>query len=205
MLCPLQECTMRGCCPQHTSWRTMVVLPDGAIHYSVYSIFKNQKMLFSAGGHQELIQERFQISRKSNAVAAALEFFKESKSPQEFEHDRDARRKIIAEQSGKAALQFKAVEQAGHAASSEVVHGSYLSTILYSSEPKTGTPEKGLDELMTLVMLIVVCSSEALGHLLVKQFPDLPSPSLLIDAGKTFMSMELPEASDLIDRAYSRG
>lgn len=173
-----------------------------AVLYSVYSVFKNQKRLFSAGSHQEIIQDRFQISRKSEVVAEALDYFKKTKSIQEYEHGRSARCEIISARSRKAGIQFQAVDQAGHSVSSEIVHGSYLSTILFSDEPRSGTPEKGLDEATTMIMTIFILSSEALGHLLVELFPGLPSPPLLIEAGKTLMRFEVPEKMDLINRAY---
>jgi hypothetical protein len=173
-----------------------------AIHYSVYSLFKNQKKLFSAGGHQEVIQERYNISRKSEVVAEALAYFEKAKSSQEFEHDRLERCEVVNSKSLKAGILFQSVEQSGHSIASEVVHGSYLSTILFSIEPRNGTVQKGLDEVTSSIMTIVVLSSEALGHLLVKLFPEIPSPPLLIDAGKTFLELEVPEAIDLISRAY---
>jgi len=173
-----------------------------AIHYAVYSVFKNQKRLFSAGGYQEVIPGSLKVSRKSKEVAEALKYFEKAKKLQEFEHDRHERCEIIGNVSKRAALHFKSVEQAGYSLSSEIVHGSYLSTILYSDQPLDGTPEKGLHETTTWIMIAFVFSSEALGHLLGRVCPSLPSPPILIDAGKTFMKFEVPEATDLINRAY---
>lgn len=184
------------------------VLSDGgpaakqAIHYAVYSVFKNQKRLFSAGGYQELITSGLKVSRNSKEVVDALDYFKKAKSVREFEHDRPERCEIIGSISRKAAIHFQSVEQAGYSLSSEIVHGSYLSTILYSDQPKDGTPERGLRETTTWIMIAFVFSSEALGHLLCSICPSLPSPPILVDAGKTFMKFEVPEAADLINRAY---
>lgn len=184
------------------------VLSDGgpaaerAIHYAVYSVFKNQKRLFAAGGYQEVIPSSFKISRKSKEVTEALEYFKNAKSVQEFEHDRQARCKVIGIVSKRAEILFQSVEQAGYSLSSEIVHGSYLSTVLYSDQARDGTPEKWLRETTTWIMIAFVFSSEALGQLIRILFPSLPSPPLLIDAGKTFMKFEVPEAADLINRAY---
>ncbi|MCZ4270646.1 DUF5677 domain-containing protein [Rhodobacteraceae bacterium G21628-S1] len=185
------------------------VLADGgpaakqAIHYAVYSVFKNQKKLFSAGGYKELIPEILKISRDSKEVSEALEYFKNATSVREFDHDRQGRCKVIGKVSKKAEMHFQSVEQAGYSLSSEIVHGSYLSTVLYSDQARDGTPEKGLQETTTWIMIAFVFSSEALGHLLRSLCPSLPSPPLLIDAGKTFMNFEVPEAADLINRAYS--
>jgi hypothetical protein len=184
------------------------VLSDGgpaakqAIHYAVYSVFKNQKRLFSAGGYKEVIPGKLKLSRDSKEVADALEYFNKAKSVREFEHDRQGRCEVIGKVSKRAALHFQSVEQAGYSLSSEIVHGSYLSTILYSDQPRGGTPEKGLHETTTWIMIAFVFSSEALGPLLRIVCPSLPSPPLLIDAGKTFMKFEVPEAADLINRAY---
>lgn len=186
------------------------VLSDGgpaakqAIHYAVYSVFKNQKRLFSAGGYKEVIPGRLKVSRKSKGVAEALEYFKNAQSVREFEHDRHERCKAIGNVSKRAAIHFQSVEQAGYSLSSEIVHGSYLSTILYSDQQGEGTPEKGLHETTTWIMIAFVFSSEALGHLLHSLCPSLPSPPILIDAGKTFMKFEVPEAADLINRAYGK-
>ena len=173
-----------------------------AILYSAYSVFKNQKKLFSVNGYRKVIKDKFPIPRKSEIVVEALDYFKKARSIREYEHDRAARREIVGARSIKAGMQFQVVEQAGHSISSEVVHGSYLSTILFCDEPKIGTPEKSLDEATTMIMTISILASEALGHLLVELFPDLPSPPLLIEAGKTFMKMEVPEAINLINRVY---
>ncbi|WP_296645083.1 hypothetical protein [Roseinatronobacter sp.] len=184
------------------------VLSDGgpaakqAIHYAVYSVFKNQKKLFSAGGYKEVIPGRLKVSRESKEVVEALEYFKNARVVREFEHDRHERCEVIGKVCKKAALHFQSVEQAGYSLSSEIVHGSYLSTILYSDQPREGTPETGLHETTTWIMIAFVFSSEALGHLLRNICPSLPSPPLLIDAGKTFMKFEVPEAADLIDCAY---
>lgn len=184
------------------------VLSDGgpaakqAIHYSVYSVFKNQKRLFSAGGYQEVIPGSLKVSRESDEVVEALDYFKNSKRVREFQHDRAERCEIIENVCKRAALHFQSVEQAGYSLSSEIVHGSYLSTILYSDRPRDGTPEKGLHETTTWIMITFVFSSEALGHLLSSVCPDLPSPQFLIDAGRTFMKLEVPEAIDLINSAY---
>lgn len=173
-----------------------------AIHYAYYNVFKNQKTLFSAGGYQEIIPGNLKVSRKSKEVEEALAFFKKGKPVQEFEHNRPERCEIIGNISKKAALHFQSVEQAGYSLSSEIVHGSYLSTLLYSDQPRDGTPEKGLQETTTWIMIAFVFSSEALGHLLCSICPSLPSPPVLIDAGKTFLKFEVPEAADLISRAY---
>ena len=173
-----------------------------AIHYADYSVFKNQKILFSAGGYKEVIPSNLRVSRKSKEVVEALEFFKKAKRVEEFKHNRPERCEIIGRINKRAALHFESVEQAGYSLSSEIVHGSYLSTILYSDQPRDGTPEKGLHETTTWIMIAFVFSSEALGHLLRSVFPSLPSPPLLIDAGKTFLKFEVPEAADLISRAY---
>jgi len=184
------------------------VLSDGgpaakqAIHYAFYSVFKNQKRLFSAGGYQEVIPSRLKVSRESKEVTEALEYFKKAENVREFEHDRHGRCEVIGNISKKAALHFQSVEQAGYSLSSEIIHGSYLSTILYSDQPRDDTPEKGLHETTTWIMIAFVFSSEALGHLLRSVCPSLPSPPILIDAGKTFMKFEVPEATDLINRAY---
>jgi hypothetical protein len=184
------------------------VLSDGgpaakqAIHYAVYNVFKNQKKLFSAGGYKEIISDNTKVSRESPEVVEALEYFKAAKRPREFEHDRPERCEIIGNVSKRAALHFQSVEQAGYSLSSEIVHGSYLSTILYSDEPRDGTPQKGLRETTTWIMIAFVFSSEALGHLLRSVCPSLPSPPILIDAGKTFLKFEVPEATDLINRVY---
>jgi hypothetical protein len=135
-------------------------------------------------------------------VVEALDYFKKAKSVREFEHDRPERCEIIGGISRKAAVHYQSVEQAGYSLSSEIVHGSYLSTILYSDQPKNGTPERGLRETTTWIMIAFVFSSEALGHLLCSICPSLPSPPILVDAGKTFMKFEVPEAADLINRAY---
>jgi hypothetical protein len=184
------------------------VMSDGgsaakqAIHYAVYSVFKNQKRLFSAGGYQEVIPSRLKVSRESKEVAEALEYFKKAKNVREFEHDRHGRCEVIGNISKRAALHFQSVEQAGYSLSSEIAHGSYLSTVLYSDQPRDDTPEKGLYETTTWIMIAFVFSSEALGHLLCSVCPSLPSPPILIDAGKTFMKFEVPEATDLINCAY---
>lgn len=172
-----------------------------AIHYAVYSVFKNQKKVFSAGGYQEVIPSNLKVSKESKEVVEALAFFKK-KPVQEFEHSRLQRCEIIGNISKKAALHFQSVEQAGHSLSSEIVHGSYLSTILFSDQPRDGTPEIGLNETTTWIMIAFVFSSEALGHMLRSVCPSLPSPPILIDSGKTFLKLEVPEAADLISRAY---
>jgi hypothetical protein len=175
-----------------------------AIHYAVYSVFKNQKRLFSAGGYQEVIPGSLKVSREAKEVVEALEYFKKAKRVREFEHDRSERCEIIGNVSKRAGLHFQSVEQAGYSLSSEIVHGSYLSTILYSDQPRDGTPEKGLAETTNWIMMAIVFSSEALGHLLLSVCPSLPGPPILIDAGRTFMKFELPEAKDLINRAYGK-
>lgn len=186
------------------------VLSDGglaakqAIHYAVYNVFKNQKRLFSAGGYQEVIPGSLKISRESEEVTEALKYFKNAARVREFEHDRPERCEIIGNVSKRAALHFESVEQTGYSLSSEIVHGSYLSAILYSDQPRDGTPEKGLHETTTWIMIAFVFSSEALGHLLRSVCPSLPSPPILIEAGKTFMKFEVPEATDLINRAYGK-
>lgn len=172
-----------------------------AIHYAVYSVFKNQKKVFSAGGYQEVIPSNLKVSKESKEVVEALAFFKK-KTVQEFEHSRLQRCEIIGNISKKAALHFQSVEQAGHSLSSEIVHGSYLSTILFSDQPRDGTPEIGLNETTTWIMIAFVFSSEALGHMLRSVCPSLPSPPILIDSGKAFLKLEVPEAADLISRAY---
>lgn len=142
------------------------VLSDGgpaaqqAIHYAVYCVFKNQKKPFSAGGYQEVISGRFKVSRESKQVSEALEYFKNAKGVREFGHDRHGRCKVIENISKRAAILFQLVEQAGYSLSSEIVHGSYLSTILYSDQPREGTPEKGLDETTTWIMIGLVFSSD---------------------------------------------
>lgn len=175
-----------------------------AILYSAYRVFKHQVRTLSLGGQTTVIKGQKGISRKSPVVAEALEYFKNAKSVVEYEHTRDQRRTIVSTKSKKAGIQFKAVEQMGFSTSSEVAHGSYYSTIMYSEVPDASTPAKGFDEATTIIMSILVLSSEALGHLLVKIFPDLPSPPLLVEAGKTFMKFEVPEAIDLINQAYGK-
>lgn len=174
-----------------------------AILYSVYRAFKNQKRHYSVGNYREVIPAGYRISRKSNIVAEAIEYFEKQKNSKlEFDLDRHARCKIIGTKSGKAGVLFESVEQAGHATSSEIVHGSYYSTFLFSDGAATDLPTRNLDEATTMIMMIFVLSSEAIGHLLAKVFPDLPSPPLLIEAGKTLMKLELPEETDLVNRAY---
>lgn len=175
-----------------------------AILYSAYRVFKDQVRTLSLGGQTNVIKGQKRVSRKSPVVVEALEYFKTAKNIGEYEHTRDQRRAIVSTKSKKAAIQFQAVEQLGFSTSSEVTHGSYYSTIMYSEVPDVSTPEKGFDEATTIIMSILVLSSEALGHLLVEIFPDLPSPPLLVEAGKTLMIFEVPEAIDLINQAYDK-
>jgi uncharacterized protein YbdZ (MbtH family) len=174
-----------------------------SILYSVYSAFKNQKRHYSAGNYREVIPAGYRISRKSNIVAEAIDYFEKQKNAKlECELDRHARCKIIGTKSSKAGMLFESVEQAGHATSSEIVHGSYHSTLLFSDSAAAGSLARNLDEATTMIMMIFVLSSEAIGHLLAEIFPALPSPPLLIEAGKTFAKFELPEHTDLVNRAY---
>lgn len=175
-----------------------------AILYSAYRVFKDQVRTLSLDGQTTVIKGQKGISRKSPVVAEALEYFKNAKSIVEHEHTRDQRCAIVSTKSKKAGIQFQAVEQMGFSTSSEVTHGSYYSTIMYSEVPDASTPAKDFDEATTIIMSILVLSSEALGHLLVEIFPDLPSPPLLVEAGKTFMKFEVPEAIDLINQAYGK-
>jgi len=175
-----------------------------AILYSVYRVFKDQVRTFSSGSQVHVIKGQKRVSRKSSVVAEALDYFKNEKPVKEFEHTRDQRCAIISTSSKKASIQFQAVEQMGFSASSEMTHGSYFSTIMYSEVPDASSPEKGYDEATTEIMTMLVLSSEALGRLLLEVFPDLPSPPLLIQAGKTFMKFEVPGAIDLINQAYDK-
>ena len=174
-----------------------------AILYSAYRIFNDQVRTFSSGGKTRAIKGRKRISRKTPLVDEALEYFKIEKI-KEFEHDRAERYRVIIKRSQKAGILFQGVEQMGFSISSEVTHGSYFSTILYSDLPNDTTPEKGFEEATTEIMTMLVLSAEALGRLLVEILPDLPSPHLLIEAGKTFMKFEVPEAIDLINQAYDK-
>lgn len=175
-----------------------------AILYSAYRAFKDQTEFFSVDGTTRVIQGRKKISRKSPIVAEALDYFKTASRVEEYQHNRRERSDIIGKRSKKAGILFQGIEQAGYSVSSEVMHGSYFSTILFSEVPSEDTPEKGFDEATTLIMTILVLSSEALGHLLVEISPELPSPPLLIDSGKTLMKFEVPEAINLINRAYGK-
>lgn len=173
-----------------------------AILYSVYRAFNDQVRAFSSGGQAYLIRGQNRVSRKSSVVNEALDYFKNEKPVKEFEHTRDQRCAMISARSKKASIQFQAVEQMGFSVSSEVTHGSYFSTIMYSEVPDASSPEKGFGEATTEIMTMLVLSSEALGRLLLKIFPDLPSSLLLLQAGKTLMEMEVPGAIDLINQAY---
>lgn len=175
-----------------------------AILYSAYRVFKDQVRTLSLGGQTNVFKGKKRVSRKSPIVVEALEYFKTAENIGEYEHTRDQRRAIVSTRSKKAAIQFQAVEQMGFSTSSEVTHGSYYSTLMYSEVPDVSTPEKGFDEATTIIMSILVLSSEALGHLLVEIFPELPSPPLLVEAGKTLMIFEVPEAIDLINQAYDK-
>lgn len=172
-----------------------------AILYSIYRAFKDQVRTFSFGSQTNSIRGRKRVSRKSPVVAEALDYFN-SNEITEFEHGRSDRHLVIGKRSKKAGVLFKAVEQMGYSTSSEVIHGSYLSTIMYSEVPGDTTPQKGFDEATTEIMTILVLSSEALGRLLEEIFPDLPSPPMLIEAGKTLMKFEVPESIDLINQAH---
>lgn len=174
-----------------------------AILYSVYTAFKNQKRHYSVGNYREVIPAGYRMSRKSNIVAEAIEYFEKQKNPKlEYDHDRHTRCKIIGTKSSQAGMLFESVEQAGHATSSEIVHGSYHSTLLFSDTAAAGILTKDLDEATIMIMTIFVLSSEAIGHFLAEIFPDLPSPPLLIEAGKTFAKFVLPDQTDLVNRAY---
>jgi len=175
-----------------------------AILYSAYRVFKDQVRLFSTDGKTTPIHGGKRIGRKSPIVSEALKYFKNADRIKEFEHDRSDRAQIIGTRSKRAGILFQAVEQMGYSTSSEVIHGSYLSTVLFSDAPNAETPERGFDEATTEIMSMLVLSSEALGWLLLEIFPDLPSPPLLIDAGKTLMQFEVPEVSDLINEAYDK-
>ncbi|MBB3995538.1 hypothetical protein GGR95_003195 [Sulfitobacter undariae] len=67
-----------------------------AILYSVYSAFKNKKNHYSVGNYLEMISAGFRISRNSNIVAEAIDYFEKQKNSKlECELDRHARCKII--------------------------------------------------------------------------------------------------------------
>jgi hypothetical protein len=116
-----------------------------AILYSAFRIFNDQVRTFSSGGKTQAIKGRKKESRKTPLIIEALEYFKTTKN-KEFEHDRAERYTVIIKRSQKAGILFQGVEQMGFSISSEVTHGSYLSTILYSDFPDDTTPEKGFDE-----------------------------------------------------------
>ena len=151
-----------------------------AILYSAYRVFKDQVKFVSIGGQESTIRRKNRTSRKSPLVAEALKYFKNERRVEEYEHSRQERCAIISKRSREAGIHFEAVEQMGYSASSEVVHGSYLSTILFSDSPSGDTPEKSFEEITTEIMGILVLSSEALGRLLVDICPHLPTPPLLV-------------------------
>ena len=165
---------------------------ERAILYSVLKAFKDQKSLFSFGGYKEVIPQRYKLPRNSRAVQNAVKYFKGAKSSEEYEHSRIDRCKIIGKLNGRAGSLFLSAEQAGHSVSSEVVHGSYLSTVLFSQTPRDNTLEHSFDEATLMIMTLLMLPVEGLGRVLVDLFPSHPSPPLLIQAGMTFMKMELP-------------
>jgi hypothetical protein len=173
--------------------------------YAIYTTFKNQKKLFSAGPLETIVSEPYKLSRKAKTVKEAITYFESGPgkaSKVEFMHDRKGRIERIAERWPKSGILFKSVELAGYASASEIIHGSYLSTTLYAELPPEGTPQKDFDEAIITVMTVLVLSAEAVGRAVNSLFPEFPSPLLLIKAGETLFSMSVPQAADQIDTAY---
>lgn len=184
-----------------------VISDDGssakrAILYAAYRVFKDQVKTLSVGGATKPISGRKKVLRKSPIVAEALDYFKDAEAIKEYEHNRQDRSRIVGAKNKRAEMLFQSVEQMGYSTASEVTHGSYLSTILFDEAPRDNTPERSFDEATTEILTMLVLSSEALGHVLSELFPDLPGPPLLIEAGRTLMKFEVPEAISLINQAY---
>ena len=184
-----------------------VISDDGssakrAILYSAYRVFKDQVRTLSVGGTTKPIPGRKKVLRKSPIVAEALDYFRNAKAIKEYEHERQDRALIVGAKNKRAEILFQSVEQMGYSTASEVTHGSYLSTILFDEAPRDNTPERGFDEATSEILTMLVLSSEALGRLLLEIFPDLPSAPLLIEAERTLMKFEVPEAISLINQAY---